>query len=52
MLQSSCSKFNIEQALCLIFIPDIYPMLKDRQLHDADVHLDFLNALHYLGPLP
>lgn len=50
MLKSSY--FNIEQAPCLIFRPGIYPMLKDRQLHDTDAHLDFLNALHYLGPLP
>lgn len=52
MLPSSYFKFNIEQAPCLIFRPSTYPVLKDRQLHDADVHLDLVNVLHYLGPLP
>lgn len=52
MLKSRYFKFNIGQAPHLIFRPGIYPMLKDRQLYDAGAHLDFLNALHYLGPLP
>lgn len=44
MLPSGYFKFNTEQAPCLIFKPGTYPMLKDRQLHDADAHLDLFKC--------
>lgn len=46
MLQSTYFMFNIEQAPCLVFRPGIYPVLKDRQLPDADAHWTFL--MHYI----